>query len=111
MARVNGVQYATVETKRCPMSDDGCAARVIEHLTAKYAPGTDVAAIVEKACGRFSRGKHPGKLRGWASIEVCTEGGWRRLGPGERNGYVMRPGTIGRVAIEDFNGRPYLEVA
>src|SRR5262245_12764102 len=33
----SGVQYASVTTKRCPMYDDACAARVIAQISEKYA--------------------------------------------------------------------------
>lgn len=106
----HGVQYATVVTKRCPMSDPACAARVIERLTELYPPGLDVAAMVEQACGRFVRGQHKGQLRGWAELDIVTEGGWKRRGPSEGNGYVVYPGRCLAVRIVPFAGPPYLEV-
>jgi hypothetical protein len=102
-----GIQRAIVTTKRCPMSDDVCAAKVIEHLSNLGVP--NAAQVVEEKCGRFKSGKTPGKLRGWASIAVCTEGGWKRNGPGEGNGRVVYPGTILGVAITDFYGKAYVE--
>lgn len=169
------VQYAKVTTKRCPMYDPACAARVIEHIQNQYprsfgacdcgwvarvlrendavaqqrefalaalrasAAGEplppppldvptglaiehtatcgshreipfDAAALVESKCGRFTRGAHAGQLRGWASIEVTTAGGWKKSGPGERNGRVIYPGTILAIRIEGFVGKTYLEV-
>src|SRR5262245_21368697 len=135
MALRSGVQYATITTKRCPMYDDACAARIIAQIAAQY-PTTaapcdcesvtpvhfatcasngpavpfDATALVEKQCGRFTRGAHAGKLRGWAEVEICTEGGWKRYGPGERNGRVVYPGTILAIRITDFSGKTYLEV-
>ena len=108
MPRVHGVQYACIEVKRCPMFDDDCAARVTKHIASLYSG--DAAALVQLSCGRYTRGKHVGKLRGWASLDVVTEGGWQRIGPGERNGRVVYPGTLLAVRIDDFNGKPYLEV-
>jgi hypothetical protein len=70
----------------------------------------DAMALIEERCGRFVRGAHVGKLRGWANIEVCTEGGWQKLGPGQGNGRVLRPGQIVGLSITDFNGKAYLEV-
>lgn len=105
------VQRARIEVKRCPMSDDKCAATVIEHIALFYSPGSvDVVALVEETCGRYTRGKHVGKLRGWANLTVCTVGGWKTFGPGERNGGVIRPGTILAISITDFDGKPYIEV-
>jgi hypothetical protein len=71
----------------------------------------DAMALLEERCGRYTRGAHKGQLRGWAHIEVVVEGGWQRMGPGEGNGRVAYPGTILGIAIVDFNGRAYLEVA
>src|SRR5262245_41870183 len=102
-------QRAIVVTKRCPMADDQCASTVIRHIGDKYPQPFDAAALVEQRCGRYVRGTHAGKLRGWASIEVCTVGGWRR--DGYETGRVMRPGEIGRIEITDFNGKKYLDVA
>lgn len=102
------VQRAVIESKRCPMSDDGCAAKVIEHIS-NLTGNPDAAKLVEERCGRFKSGRTPGKLRGWATIDVCVVGGWKRNGPGEGNGRVVRPGTILGVRVDDFNGRPYIE--
>jgi hypothetical protein len=170
----NGVQYASRATKRCPMFDPACAAKVAEHIARFYPQATgacdcnaaerattshraqiearvntienvpgmsdadlvayltapyaveplhtaecasrtpipvDGLAIIEKACGRFVRGAHKGQLRGWATIEVVTEGGWLRHGPGERNGNVVYPGTILGINIgDDFTGKTYLSI-
>jgi len=106
----NGVQRAATVTKTCPMHEPACAAKVAEHISAFYGPGFDVAAPLERACGRFVRGAHKGELRGWASIEVVTEGGWKKHGPGYRNGNVVRPNTVLGVRITDFTGKTYLEV-
>jgi hypothetical protein len=70
----------------------------------------DAAALVEKACGRFVRGAHAGQLRGWATLEVVTEGGWQRTAEAFRGGRVVRPGQILGITISDFTGKPYLEV-
>lgn len=156
--RKNGVQYASTTIKRCPMSDDVCAAKVAEHISKFYGPtsqpcdcapfkrlaeslvarkeepGFDIAAavlivpecldtcasrttipfnaaaLIEERCGRFTRGKSVGQLRGWAEIEVVTEGGWKKTAPGEGNGYVAYPGRVLSVKISDFSGKVYLEV-
>lgn len=39
-----------------------------------------------------------------------TEGGWKKHGPGEGNGRVVRPGQILTITISAFDGRRYLEV-
>ena len=71
----------------------------------------DAMALIEEKCGRYTKGKHKGELRGWASIEVVTEGGWKRHGPGERNGRVVRPGSVLSINIgDDFSGKTYLVV-
>lgn len=103
-------QYASTEIKRCPMHDDTCAAKIIEHISNMYPPPFDAAQLVEERCGRFTRGAHVGKLRGWAAIEIVTVGGWKKHGPGYLNGRVVRPGQILSIRIEDFNGKTYLEV-
>ncbi len=107
----NGVQYASFETKRCPMSDDICAAKVIEHIASlSVQPFTvaDAFDLVESKCGRFTRGKTPGALRGWASITICTVGGWMRRGYDA--GHVVYPGTLVSVRISDYNDKIYLEI-
>jgi hypothetical protein len=102
------IQYARVEVKSCPMSEDKCAAVVMRHIESFYSPNTpNLNQVVEEACGRYTRGKHTGKLRGWAKIEVCTVGGWQRLGMGQHHGRVLRPGQIVSISIEDFNGKAY----
>lgn len=97
--------------KRCPMHNEACATRVAEHLTRFMGqPFTvaDAMALIEKQCGRLTRGAHKGALRGWATIAVCTRGGWKRGGYGEGNGHVVLPGTIMGVRISDFNGKVFL---
>lgn len=117
----NGVQYASVTLEKMgPMYDDGVAARVIERISAFYPQGHslvegevkpfDAAALVEARCGRYVRGAHKGKLRGWASIECVRIGGWKKTAPGEGNGRVVRPGQVLGLTISAFDGRPYLEV-
>lgn len=101
--------YARTESKQCPMHDDVCAATVIQHISNTYPQPFDATELVETACGRYTRGKHVGKLRGWATINVVTVGGWRREGPGYRNGRVMYPGTIASISITDYNGNPYFQ--
>lgn len=101
-------QFARIETKQCPMFEDACAARVAEWVGGFYCQPFDAVSLVEKQCGRYVRGKHAGKLRGWATIRVVTEGGWLKLGPGQGHGRVVRPGTVLSVTIADFNGKQYL---
>lgn len=118
MSLRHGVQYATITTKRCPLFDDACAEKVVGLVAAFYPPAADgmpdrnfAAQLIAERCGRYVRGKNVGKLRGWASIRICTEGGWKRHGPGERNGRVIYPGVILGVSIgDDFSGKTYLEV-
>ena len=109
-----GTQYASVTTKRCPMFDPACAARVAEYVAERQVqPFTvaDALALIETACGRYARGAHKGHLRGWASIQVVTEGGWLRHGPGEGNGRVVYPNTVLEVSVgNDFSGETYLTV-
>jgi hypothetical protein len=41
-----------------------------------------------------------------------VQGGWKRHGPGERNGRVVYPSTILSINIgDDFSGKTYLEIA
>lgn len=112
MGEVMGHIYARVETRRVPMFDDAAAAKVAEHISAKYPQPFDAMALIEEKCGRFVRGKHTGKLRGWATIEVVTVGGWKKDGPGYRHGHVVLPGIVLRVTIaDDYAGKTYLDVA
>lgn len=117
----DGVQYANTRVSKCPMFDDACAQRVAaliqERYTRAFETGAtseekpfDAMALIEEHCGRYVRGAHKGQLRGWAEIEVCTEGGWRRLGPGHGHGYVLRPGQLVSIRITAFDGTCYLEV-
>ena len=132
-----GVQYASTVFKKAPMYDPAVAARVAEQISAFYCsacmpcscgqqqhgfectdtctsrtPATfDAMPMLNEKCGRFVRGPHKGQLRGWVTIEVVTEGGWKRHGPGERNGDVVRPGQVLSISIGDvFSGKTYLEV-
>ena len=133
-----GIQVASTVFKRVPMFDPVCAAVVAGHIAKFYGgaggpctcPGGpakhdfdndacdskkvvpyNAMPLIEAKCGRYTKGKHKGALRGWASIEVVTEGGWKRHGPGERNGRVVYPGTVLSVSIgDDFSGKTYLEV-
>ena len=102
---MSNVQLARTEIKRCPMCDDGCAAAVIRHVQALETPGFDAAEEIENACGRFSRGSHVGKLRGWAEIRVCVEGGWLRS-----ECCVALPGRVLGVRIADFNGETLFSI-
>jgi hypothetical protein len=107
-----GVQYCKITVKSCPMFDPNCAAKIAEHVVHfRVQPFTkdEALALIEKCCGRYSRGKHVGQLRGWAEVHVCTEGGWWRLGPGERNGRVLYPGMLIAVVIRDYNGKVLFE--
>jgi hypothetical protein len=104
------VQRAKTEVKRCPMSEDICADRVIAQIQGFYTTGegaVNARKVVEEACGRYVKGKNAGKLRGWANIWICVEGGWKTEGPGERNGFVMYPGKVYGISITDFNGNVY----
>jgi hypothetical protein len=95
------------------MANPTCAETVAKHIARFMAqPFTEeqAAKLVEEKCGRYTRGKNKGQLRGYAYIEVCTVGGWRLYGPGERNGGVCYPGTVLSVTIADFNGNAYLSV-
>jgi hypothetical protein len=98
-------QYAKFTMKRCPMYDDNCVAAVINHAQSLLPAGYDVAGEIEQACGRYTRGRHTGKLRGWANITICREGGWFHSGPGYMNGYVIYPGRVVGVQITDFLGK------
>lgn len=104
-----GVQRASTQIKRVPMFDEAVAAKVAEHVAFFYGPGFDAVGLIEKQCGRYTRGAHKGALRGWAEIEVVVVGGWKKTAPGEGNGFVAYPGRVLSVRISDFNGKPYLE--
>ena len=63
------------------------------------------ADILEALCGRYSRGKRTGQLRGAVYYKRAVRGGWVR-----ENGYghVQFPGIVeGSIYIGDaFTGRP-----
>ncbi len=109
-----GVQRASIQTRTVPMFDDVAARTVAGHLAKMMVQPFTVEqalALIEEKCGRYVRGKHEGQLRGWASISLCTEGGWKRHGPGERNGRVVYPGQIVGISIgDDFSGKTYLQM-
>lgn len=56
---------------------------------------------LEQLVGRNSKGKRKGLLKGQIRWEKVLIGGWRRLGYGEGNGYVVAPNTIVYVEIDD----------
>ena len=70
----------------------------------------DIPSLIEKKCGRYVRGKHQGKLRGWATWTFVIQGGWLKDGPGYMNGYVVRPGQYLDIQITDYNGKVFMEV-
>ena len=106
------VQYAKTTVHECYLSDPACAAKVAEQIAKFYPQPFDAMAMLEKECGRYVKGAHKGQLRGYAAIHVVSEGGWQRLGPGEGNGRVRRPGTVLKVVVIDrFTGKVYLEVS
>lgn len=104
--------YASFNAKSGPMHDDTIAAKVIEMIQGFYPNGVgqvDAAKLVEEKCGRFVRGKNKGKLRGWATWEFCSRGGWHRRHPGDY-GHVVYPGAVMKVEIKPYLGEPYLSV-
>jgi len=107
-------QRAVIETKEAPMFDANVAARVAEHVASFMVQPFSVAdalALIEKQCGRYTRGAHKGHLRGWAAVSRVVEGGWKKDGPGEGNGHVEYPGRVTGVVIADrFSGKQYLAV-
>ncbi len=107
------VQRATIQEKACPMATPACAERVAEYVQSFMCqPFTIEQArqLIEEKCGRYAKGKNKGQIRGWAYLKVCTVGGWKTNGPGERNGFVAYPGKVYGLTIADFNGDPYLAV-
>jgi len=101
------VQYASIQSKTCPMFDPACAAKVAEHISrfrCQPFSSEDAMVLVESACGRYVRGKHKGQLRGWAEIRVCTVGGWWR-----EQSRVLLPGMVILVAVRDYSGKVYIE--
>ncbi len=46
-------------------------------------------ADIERQCGRFTKGKHKGELRGWIVYHKVREGGWSFA-----SGGVFKPGLI-----------------
>lgn len=102
--------YAQAVTKRVPMFDPNVASKVAEHISAFYPQPFDGMALIEKECGRYTRGKHKGAIRGWAEITIVERGGWKKDGPGYMYGHVERPGEIRQIRITDFGGKCYLEV-
>lgn len=103
-------QYAKVMVKRCPMSDDACVEAVIKHVESLAGAGFDARQAIEINCGRYTRGRNKGKLRGWANIHICYEGGWFKNGPGYMNGRVVYPNTVMGVSVTDYLGKEYFHV-
>lgn len=111
-----GVQYAGTRCYRGPMHDPVFAERVAEKLAqTRVQPFTtaDALAMFEVQLGRLTRGTHKGGLRGWATVEVVSEGGWKRGGPSYHGdgpvGRVVRPGELVRVTVSDFAGKILFE--
>lgn len=106
-----GAPRAQLGFKRGPMYDPRIYAEVVamvENSCTRTGSGqltVDIPSLIEKRCGRFSRGKHAGELRGWASWQIVTGGGWLKDGPGYMNGHVVRPGQAFGLQITDFSGK------
>lgn len=116
-AEARGAGYpdsaAAILNLEAEIAEKQVVARVYRKKAAEmpaFDPQAAATKLVEERCGRYQRGAHAGQLRGWAEIDVCTEGGWKKNGPGERNGRVVYPGTVVHIRINDFNGNAYLEV-
>ncbi len=101
--------FAETVTRRGPLFDDAIAAQVIAAIQKNVVVGVDPAAILEEKCGRYIRGKHTGKLRGWATWTFVVKGGWIKLGPGHLNGRVVAPGAVLSVEVTDYMGKPLLK--
>ena len=108
--------YAQTQISSGPMWDPQVFARAVEHITAMSTRNGeggmtyDPAAMLEGNCGRYSRGKHKGEIRGWMHIKYVSRGGWLKAGPGYMNGGVVRPDTILGLTVTDFNGKIYYEI-
>lgn len=91
------VQYARVEGRACPLALEQCWTRVVEHYAALLSSNVDRAELareLDAKVPRYVRGPKKGRRKGMAVISICTEGGWYRIGDGERNGRVLYPGSV-----------------
>jgi hypothetical protein len=102
--------YATEGRKSGPMHDDAIAARVVDMVNFRNPAGFDSSALINEKCGRYVRGQHTGKLRGWATWTFVTCGGWKKDGPGYLNGHVVPPGSITSIVISDYSGKVYFSI-
>jgi len=110
------VTRAVLRYKRGPMHDPrvlDIVIKIFENSCTRTGTGqltVDIPALIEQKCGRYSKGKHKGQLRGWATWTYVERGGWVRNGPGYGNGHVVRPGHNIAVTVSDYTGNHYLEV-
>ncbi len=110
------ITRAHVIIRRGPMYDPricAIAKSLIANSLTRNAYGEltiNVDDLIAEKCGIYSRGKHTGKLRGWATWNYVERGGWVSDGPGYMNGHVVRPGHAYGLTISDFNGKIYLSI-
>lgn len=102
-----GTQRAAFRATSAPMYDNAVAAKVAEY--AMLVGVAEPVAYIEERCGRYTRGAHAGYLKGWATFEVCREGGWSRRF--SAFGGVVRPGTLAGITVTDFHGRELLRLS
>lgn len=90
------VQYAKIENHICQLNDEACFLTVVKHYST-FLCNSDIESLKEKLdklIPSYVKGPKKGQRKGTANIRVCKEGGWYRLGQGERNGKVLYPGSI-----------------
>jgi hypothetical protein len=86
------------------------AAEYVEYFSTRNSMGEitfDPIALIEEKCGRYTRGKHKGELRGYLEVLYVSIGGWRKTGS-YMQGYAVRPGKVLGVKISGWKGEVYL---
>lgn len=107
------ITYARTAVKSAPMHDPHVARKAaewVEHFLPRNGDGetgVDALALIEEKCGRSTRGKHKGELRGYLEVLYVERGGWRKTG-GYMQGYPVRPGAVLGMKITGWSGQIYL---
>lgn len=108
-------QYAKFRsTNPAPMFDSNVVEKTLEHIkTLCNMDREEAMNMLEKQCGRYTRGKHKGELRGYVAVTYCVEGGWLRTGASGTHGpegRVVYPNTLTNLEICGFGGEELLKI-
>jgi hypothetical protein len=106
--------YARRSISNAMMYNAGVLEKAAEHITnmsTRNSEGKlsfDPITLIEERCGRYTRGKHKGELRGTLHVLYAERGGWIKKGPGYMNGRVTLPGQVHGIKITTWAGNTLL---